>query len=238
MTGALCLDAWEKLLPSDDPDWEFILQGVREGFRLTTDSYEGPPVVQRNYRSATCKEHFDLVEEQILTEINNGRYEVCERAPHLVSALGAIPKPGKNKIRLIHDCSRPEGRALNDFASSESYSYQTLHDAVSLIQPGDYVAKIDLSNAYKSVKIHPSEYHLTGLHWTFKNDEEKTYLRDTHLPYGARLSANIFNRLTQAVRRILTGKREGSWLPIWMIFYWWLEVLKIVGSLCCGWLDF
>ena len=111
-------------------------------------------------------------------------------------------------MRLIHDCSRPVGAALNDFAEGEGFSYQTLKDAASLIQQGDYIAKLDLSNAYRSVKVHPKDQHLTGLQWTFKGDTKPTFLCDKRLPFGASSSPAIFNQLTQAVRVILA--REGE----------------------------
>ena len=147
-----------------------------------------------------------MVEQQIRTEISNGRYKVCAEPPLLVSSLGAIPKPGGGKIRLIHDCSRPEGGALNDFATGEKFAYQTLKDAASLIQPNDFVGKIDLSNAYRSVKIHPDDYALTGLQWTFSGDEKSTYFQDQRLPFGAKKGPELFNRLTQAVRRIMEAQ--------------------------------
>ena len=210
MDGALCLEAWIKHLPTTDPDREFILQGVREGFRITTQVYEGPPTRQKNYKSATCKENFSMVEAQIKTEVENGRYVICEDPPHLISALGAIPKPDGKKVRLIHDCSRPEGGALNDFAMTESFSYQTLRDAAALIKPGDFLAKVDLSNAYRSVRIHPDEHHLTGLQWVFSGEKDPTFIKDVCLPFGSRLSPKIFNCLTQAVRRIMEKEKQGQ----------------------------
>ena len=49
------------------------------------------------------------VEAQIKEEISNGRYIVTRDKPLVISALGAIPKPDSGDLRLIHDCSRPEG---------------------------------------------------------------------------------------------------------------------------------
>ena len=144
-----------------------------------------------------------MVEAQIAEEIANGRYVVVKRPQHLVSALGAIPKAGTNKVRLIHDCSRPIGGSLNDLAPGEGYHYQTLQDAAKLIQCGDYLAKVDLASAYRSVRIHKDDYHLSGLHWTFEGDKEPTFLCETRLPFGARASPGHFNSLTQAVRCIL-----------------------------------
>ena len=74
----------------------------------------------------------------------------------ITSALGAIMKEDSGKVRLLHDASRPHGRALNDFAVNPSFSYQTLYQATSSIKKGYYLAKLDLSQAYRSVKLHHS----------------------------------------------------------------------------------
>ena len=50
------------------------------------------------------------------------------------SPLGAIPKTAGG-VRLIHDCSRPAGNSLNDFAVLESsQTFQNIDDATSLVQ--------------------------------------------------------------------------------------------------------
>ena len=69
------------------------------------------------------------------------------------------------------------------------------------------MAKIDLHHAYRSVPIHPHNYHGTGLKWKFKDNKVKfTYFVDTRLPFGGRRSPEIFHRLTQAVKRIMSRK--------------------------------
>ena len=65
------------------------------------------------------------------------------------------------------------------------------------------MAKVDLQSAYRSVGIHPSQYKLTGLAWTFDSEADPTVLVDTRLPFGARKSPFIFHRITQSVKRML-----------------------------------
>lgn len=149
----------------------------------------------------TCVENRDRVEGQIKEELANGRYVRCEEPVVITSALGAIPKPDSNKIRLIHDCSRPVGRAVNDFAINETQRFQTVQDAVENFKKDYYMAKLDLSNAYRSVKVHPEDHQLLGLSWEFTGEGKTSYLYDTRLPFGARLVPGIFHRLSQAVIR-------------------------------------
>ena len=150
------------------------------------------------------------MESQILSEIANNRYQIVQDQPLIVSALGAIPKKNSSKIRIIHDCSRPQGDALNDFAENVPFSYQSISDAVDLIRPNSYLAKLDLMEAYRSVKIHPQNFCATGIQWTFTNNDSPTYLVDTRLPFGAKCSPFIFTELSQAVCRIMARKYNAS----------------------------
>ena len=87
------------------------------------------------------------------------------------------------------------------------FQFQTLDDAIKLLQPGYFMAKIDLKSAYRSIPIHSSNYAGTGLKWKFKGNKVKfTYFVDTRLPFESKHSPEIFNRLTQAVRRIIAKK--------------------------------
>ena len=65
-----------------------------------------------------------------------------------------------------------------------------------------FFAKLDLVNAYRSVKIHPLNYKATGLKWRFNNDKHFSYLIDERLPFGAARSPQIFNSITQVVRAL------------------------------------
>ena len=85
------------------------------------------------------------------------------------------------------------------------------------------MAKLELQNAYRSVKIHPSNYAATGLKSKFSKDSNVTYMVDTRLPFGASQSPNTFHRLTQAVREIMRKKGYDT-----IIVY--LDDFLIVGS--------
>ena len=90
-----------------------------------------------------------------------------------------------------------------------------MEDAVNLLQPGYYMAKVDLKSAYRSVRTNPSSWAWTGLQWTFSGDNTPTFMCDTRLPFGARRAPGIFHRITQAVRRCLE-KRGFSPLVVYV----------------------
>ena len=104
------------------------------------------------------------------------------------------------------DCSRLSGETFNDYAELErKFKYQRVDNAVKVLQPGYFMATADIKSAYRYVQIHPSQYELTGLKWAFGTSKSSTYVYDTRLPFGARLSPFIFHRCLQAVRRIMAS---------------------------------
>ena len=116
----------------NDPDKDFLLQGIAEGFRLTDEHSVFQPAFQNNYTSATGRTNRVQVESQIQYELSHGHYKLCNSPPIIISALWAIPKPDSTQVRLIHDCSQPAGSSLNDFASVDKMSFETIDNAVNL----------------------------------------------------------------------------------------------------------
>jgi hypothetical protein len=203
---SLQLQAWATYLPHDYKDREFILNGIEFGFEIVYTQLVKGYTRLRNHSSVYDNAIRHKVEQSILTEIEHGRYIIANVMPNIISPLGAIIK-SNGDVRIIHDCSRPAGRSVNDYAPVESVRYQSIEDAKEFITWGCYLAKIDLASAYRSVKLHPSNYCVTGLAWQFEGDNCETVLMDTTLCFGARRSPYIFNTLTQAVVYIM--KRRG-----------------------------
>lgn len=198
-----CIDTWATELQGD-PEEQFILDGLKNGFALTDINADIPitPVEVENCKSAVsdCNKH--KVETQINIELAEGNYVKTLSKPHIVSAIGAIEKPD-GSVRLIHDASRPEGQSLNDLASREPCKFQTFNDVINILIPDGYCAKIDLKCAYRSCGIRDCDTNLTGLKWKFAGSDKYVYIKDTKLPYGARKSVYHFNKLTQAVKRFM-----------------------------------
>lgn len=193
---------WDTLLIGDG-DREFIINGLSCGFRIVDNVEVIKEVYCTNYKSATTGPIRDEVEKQILEEIAKGNYVVSSQKPPIVSSLGAIIK-SSGKVRLIHDCSRPAGLSVNCYAQAFHFKYTTLDKAVSLIPQNGYMAKIDLSSAYRSVPIHPDCFKFTGLSWNFDNAKCATFLVDTRLPFGASTAPGIFQRLSDSITRYMS----------------------------------
>ena len=77
-----------------------------------------------------------------------------------VSPIGLVSKPHSQKYRLIVDLSFPKGYSVNDGISplSCSLQYASVDEAVAIITQlghGTQLVKLDMSNAYRIVPIHP-----------------------------------------------------------------------------------
>lgn len=203
--SGLCLAAWEEELENDD-DRDFILNGLRNGFDII-DSDACPAVVEcENHKSASPgSPYYKDATAQVLKEIEMGHYKVVSDPPDIISPMAAIPKPDGG-VRLIHDCSRPGGLAVNDYCTSDwKQKFARVDDAARLVTPGCFMAKVDLKQAYRSVPISQHSQRVAGLKWQL--DSNTVYLKDTRLCFGSKLAPGIFHRLTQAVKRML--KRRG-----------------------------
>ena len=201
---SLNLRAWENELENDQ-DKQFLLHGIENGFDIIDDDVCITPVSCDNHPSAKPgSELYEKASEQVKKEIEAGNYVICDSKPAIISPMAAIPKPDGG-VRLIHDCSRPTGMAVNDYCSADWHQkFSRVDDAASLMTPGCYMAKVDLRSAYRSVKISKASQRVTGLKWNFNG--KTVYLKDTRLPFGGRLSPGIFHRLTQAVKRMMVRR--------------------------------
>lgn len=198
------IESWEHIL-HDDLDKSFILDGIRHGFKIVDDDIVDSPVEDvycKNYKSVLQPSVRDKVESQIVAELEANNYVLCNAKPTIVSSLGAVPKDN-DKLRLIHDCSRPVGQGVNSYATNVHFKYQTVDQAVKILPDRGFMAKIDLSSAYRSVPIHPSCYKFMGISWHFKGDTYPSFIVDTRLCFGASLAPGIFQRITNSVCRYM-----------------------------------
>ena len=192
------------------------------GFQLLPADAQISPAEMDNYNSAVGPGSKEKVEATILEELSAGNYIIASEKPVIVSALGAVPKPDSEDLRLIHDCSMPHGLGVNSYIDIEKQSFQTLDDACRLIGKDFFIAKIDLRYPYRSVPVHPANRDALGLKWKFTGDKHYTYLKDTRLPFGARSAPGIFHRLTQSVRRMM--QRRGY--PLIIVY---LDDFLVIG---------
>ena len=78
--------------------------------------------------------------------------------------LFCVPKEGGGG-RAIVDCSQPIGGAVNNYTNKVAitFSYKSVNTVVSVLERGDYMAIIDIADAYWALPIHYlDEFCLVG----------------------------------------------------------------------------
>ncbi len=180
---------------SDCPD-EMLKKQVFEGLNCGVDiGCSGPQTgaVYDNWPSAVGNSQ--KVSQIIQDDLMNGRVVGPWSSPptstYVASPLGAVSK-GIDKIRLIHDLSFPPGLSINDHIDHDTYSLQyiTVDQVAQCVaqypEPG-WLAKSDLSNAFKHIVVKPQQWHKLGFTWN------GLYYCSTVLPFGCRSSPYWFN---------------------------------------------
>ena len=115
-------------------------------------------------------------------------------------------KANSDRRRVIIDLSWPLGASVNSGIDKNTYlvapftlMFPTVDDITSELKRlgrGTLLYKIDLSHAFRHVKVDPGDYDLLGLHW------HHAYV-NTCVPFGTRHVSQIFQRLSDAVRYIM-----------------------------------
>ena len=216
----------EMLLPylQRHPDQHYagyIFSGGRDGFRIGFNRCSSIlKKASRNHPST--QDHSEVVTSHIYHECQCCR--LGSPGPHhiQVSPIGLVPKPHvQDKWRLIVDLSSPRGHSVNDGISPSlcSLDYASIDDAVNLIMqlgPGTQLVKMDLSNAYRIVPVHPDDQPLLGITW-----QGMTYV-DQALPFGLRSAPKIFTAVADFLAWVLFCEGTEFLLHYtWTIFFSW-----------------
>ena len=126
--------------------------------------------------------------------------------PCHISPFLTRDKPNSLNRRVILDLSFPPGRSVNEGVPKNKYlgsyfqlTYPSIDDMVSKLKelgPEAMVYKIDISRAFRHIRIDPGDLDLLGL----KHD---SYYVDVTLPFGFRHGSVFFQRCMDAVRYIM-----------------------------------
>jgi hypothetical protein len=192
----LNLATWQSEL-RNDKDRDFLLYVVEHSLSLTSE-IDSPliPFKCNNYKSA----YFSVAQGQAALEPDVVAQRIFRPPPGVssfyVHSLGAVPKT-ESTVRVIHDHSRPVGRSLNDALTQSNISFQSVDDAIRLMSPRCYMAKVDIEAAYRHVPIDPYNWDKTSFCWP-----TDLYF-DGYLQFGLKNACEIFNRIGWAIMRMM-----------------------------------
>ena len=199
-------DVWEQCLKDY---WDSQLcHLIRYGFPLDFNRNSQLGQNSKNHRSATMFP--DDVEAYIQEEIGFGAIVGPFSDPPFqelhISPFMTREKPGGAHRRVIMDLSFPQGGAVNTYISKDTYlgtdfiltlpSIDHITSKIKQLGKGSLIYKVDISRAFRHIKIDPRDYFLLGL-------KHKNYYLDTCLPFGYRNGSGIFQRLSDAIRFIM-----------------------------------
>lgn len=193
--------AWEqKLRRHPDKDYtNYILKGIKEGFRIGVDEARVFKSAKRNMKSSD--ENPEVIDKYIGKQTCEGNifgpFSVSLAPDVHLNRFGTIPKK-QGGWRLITDLSYPEGKSINDAIDPElcSLSYvkveQIARTALTLGKNA-LLAKIDIKSAFRLVPIHPADRKWLGMQW-----KDFIYV-DGMLPFGLRSAPKLFNSIADAL---------------------------------------
>ena len=141
--------AWEALSASPE-----IVRIVKYGHEVKFDE---KPVLTKPLKKFSTKlpeEQMDVIRKEIQTLMSKGAVKVVSKAVApkklgVYSKMFCVPKPGTNQWRPIINL-----KPLNKYIHKENFKMDTLKDVRCLLQPGDYGATVDLTDAYFHIRIH------------------------------------------------------------------------------------
>ena len=189
------------------PNKEYIVSGFQNGFSLHFDGVQ-QRLTSENSISANHKP--EIIEQSIQHELTLNRISGPHNNPPLPnfksSPISLREKKDSGKFRMLHNLSYPyNDSSVNENIPREfaTISYPSIKDAINAIhqcQPLPYMAKSDISEAYRLVPVSPEDYNLLGFSWN------GNYYYDKCLPQGCRSSCQIFQKISNALLWILKNK--------------------------------
>lgn len=187
----------------DDP---WVVNTLRYGYRL--DLVTDPPLtvapLEGFYTEADIPVLADavgkLVEKRAVREL-----ATPEITPGFYSRIFLVPKKDSPELRMIHNL-----KSFNEsyLRTPPKFRMLTLTDLKALIAPADWLASIDLKDAYLHVPIHPD--HHKYLRFIFQG----RHYEWVALPFGISSAPWLFTRLTSPITGFLhrRGIRYFSYL--------------------------
>ncbi len=200
------VDAWAHL--TKDP---WVLSTVEYGFEL--EFIAEPPFQHSIPPNASMDAvQLDLGSAEVESLIKKGAVVETEEKGGYVSRYFLVPKKGPNEWRPIINL-----KPLNQFLSCRHFKMEGIATVRHTVRQGDFLAKVDLTDAYFTIPIFRGHRKYLRFRWGRKTFEY------TCLPFGLCASpSRVFTKLLKVAVTFL--RRSGIRLVIY------LDDLLIVGT--------
>ena len=185
-----------------------LLDLIQFGFPLDFDRNTVLCSTYKNHASAY--EFASHVDKYIQEELHHGAIMGPFKTPPIplhISPFMTRPKSDSNTRRTIIDLSWPKGHSVNDGVGKQSYlgtdfllkypSVDSIIRTLNKLGPACSIFKIDISCAFRHIRIDPGDLDLLGL------QHLDQYYLDLSLPFGYRLGSIFFQKLSDSIRYIM-----------------------------------
>ena len=97
----------------------------------------------------------------------------------------------------------PKNKSVKNFCTGiiEEFKYKSVDNVLSILQPNDFMAVVDIKSAYRAISIHPDNKKNLGLRWDIEGKE--VYLEDSRLCFGLSLGPMAFNSISNFIYSVL-----------------------------------
>lgn len=187
-----------------------LVNGFTSGFYL---GHSGVVTNLKVPSSNFTHEEEIILQSKIDTEVSLGRVVGPFKHPPFhnfkISPISLREKSNPGNFRLIHNLSHPhDGSSINENIEEacKTVKYSGINDAINALlrlRPGAYLAKSDISDAFRLIPINISDHHKLGM---YINGQ---YYYDTTLPMGASCSCALFESFSTALHHIFQFYAKG-----------------------------
>lgn len=185
----------------------YLITGLVHGFFAGLSHFPAASFSCPNLLSARREPEIvdALLEKELKKGFMIGPFDTSPFSIFRINPIGVATRKYSGKKRLIIDLSAPHNGqvdSINDLIPLPPFSlfYSTVDDAIKLIKKagkGAWLAKADVSDAFKVMPLHPSQWPLFGVKWRGK------MFFSVRLTFGCRSSPKIFDTLAEALCWIL-----------------------------------
>ncbi|KAJ8259625.1 hypothetical protein GJAV_G00171580 [Gymnothorax javanicus] len=185
----------------------YLITGLVQGFLAGLCWLPTTTHVCKNLQTAVKEPKVvdELLEKETKKGFMIGPFSKSPFSLFRVSPIGVATRKYSGKKRLIIDLSAPHNGpvpSINSLIPLAPFSlfYATVDNAIQMIKSagqGAWLGKADITDAFKVMPLHPSQWHLFGVKW-----RSKLYFA-VKLTFGCRSSPRIFDTLSEALCWIL-----------------------------------
>lgn len=196
-------------------DWQ-LAYFLRYGFPLDFPKHEEDNLKNDCQAHASAENYSSHVDKYIKTEIEHEAiYGPYDKPPYGASThfspFMTRAKTDSVDRRVIIDLSWPESHSINHFTTSNVYLgtvYKLQYPTVDIITDmlaakgkGTYMFKIDLSRAFRQLRVDPADFNLLCLKWG------GNYYSDGYYPFGHVSGSMACTRLSSFFRYLMFKKK-------------------------------